>query len=329
MNPQAQRLREVRQAYARLLLRGQACFARWFPEHMLARLPGAVRVRQLKRLVAGRLFPPGMNWVQVQDGFGKGLWLEVDLITERSWCRGKHEPAIQQAVRQLTGPGTVFYDVGAHIGSYALPAARAGAQVIAFEPDPENASRLRAHVHRNQLQDGIQVVQAAVWSRHQGNISFRRGLPRSQGGVSWQDHHPILASGEVIEVQVCSLDDFVRSGAPAPNIIKIDVEGAESEVLKGASDVLLTHRPALIVEVHTASELVLVKEILQGPVYDTTWDTPPEGFPLTCFAVPCRTEPKIPSRTTNLRAPKRVVGDRFSSRSLGHTLYLRILDSRK
>ena len=177
--------------------------------------------------------------------------------------------------------------------AYALPAARAGAWVIAFEPDPENASRLRAHVYRNQLQDGIQVVQAAVWSRPQGSISFRRGLPRSQGGVSWQDHHPILASGEVIEVPVCSLDDFARSGAPAPDIITIDVEGAESEVLKGASDVLQTHRPALIVEVHTASELVRVREILQGPIYDTTWDTPPEGFPRACFAVPCRTQPKI------------------------------------
>ena len=58
-------------------------------------------------------------------------------------------PAIQRAVRQLTERGMVFYDVGAHIGSYALPAARAGARVIAFEPDPENASRLRAHVYRN------------------------------------------------------------------------------------------------------------------------------------------------------------------------------------
>ena len=77
--------------------------------------------------------------------------MEVDLTNERTWWAGTHEPAVQEMLQQLIRENLVLYDVGAHIGFFALPAARLGAQVITFEPDPESAARLRTHITRNHL----------------------------------------------------------------------------------------------------------------------------------------------------------------------------------
>ena len=85
----------------------------------------------------------------------------------------------------------------------------------------------------------------------------------------------------------CGWTILLRSAGPAPHVIKIDVEGAESEVLKGAVGILQAHRPALFVEVHTASENTAVNKILDDADYSARWDIPAEGFPRQCFAVPC------------------------------------------
>jgi len=260
---------------------------RCLPDNALARIPGASCAKAaISRLLRRCLIPQRVEWVQVLDGVAKGLWVQIDLATERDWWSGMHEPAIQVVLQQALGPQKVIYDVGAHLGLFSLPAARLGAHVIAFEPDPENAARLRAHVDRNGFQHNVQVVQAAVFSGTGTSTTFRRGLPRSQGGLCWSKHLPVLASGEVIMVPALRLDNFVAAGGPAPDVIKIDVEGAESEVLKGASRILERDRPALIIEVHTAAEHDRVSRILSALDYQVRWETPREGYPSHCFAAP-------------------------------------------
>jgi len=262
-------------------------FTRCLPGNALPRMSGASLAKAaISSLLRRYIIPHRVEWVQVLDGAAKGLWVQIDLATERDWWSGKHEPAIQDVLLQALGPQKVMYDVGAHLGLLSLPAARLGGHVIAFEPDPENATRLRAHVARNGFQHNIQVVQAAVFSISDTSIIFRRGLPRSQGGLCWKDHLPVLASGEMITVLALRLDDFVAGGGPLPDVIKIDVEGAESEVLKGASQILERDRPALIIEVHTAAEHDRVSRILSALDYQVRWETPREGYPSHCFAAP-------------------------------------------
>jgi FkbM family methyltransferase len=244
-------------------------------------MPGILRAKTaILCLLARYLIPHRVEWVQVQAGLAKGLWFQIDLATERNWWSGRHEPVTQDWLQQALDHQGVMYDVGAHLGRHSLPAARLGAHVVAFEPDPENAARLRAHVDRNGFQNNVQVVQAAVFSNTRASIIFRRGLPRSQGGLCRSNHLPALASGEIITVPALQLDDFVACGGPAPDVIKIDVEGAESEVLKGASRTLERHRPALIIEV------IQVSKILHALDYQARWETPTEGYPRHCFATP-------------------------------------------
>jgi FkbM family methyltransferase len=240
----------------------------------------------VRRFLSRHLIPARKEWVKVQTGLTSGLWICIDLATERTWWLGTHEPVTQQVLQKVLDPSKVMYDVGAHIGFYALAAARLGTRVIAFEPDPESAARLRANVDRNGLGDKVRAVETAVWSRSLPSITFRRGLPRSQGGISWCDHQPVLATDEVIDVAAVCLDDFVAGGGPAPQVIKVDVEGSESEVLNGALNTLRNHRPALILEVHTAGQYAAVTQILDNAAYKARWETPPEVFPRLCFALP-------------------------------------------
>ena len=272
-------------AYTGMLMKGRRALTRWMPRQAVSyfakRLPVVAGIRHFVRR---HLIPRSAEWVQVQQGFAKGIWIRIDLSSERSWWAGTHEPAAQDLLRQIIAADTVFYDVGAHIGFFSLPAARIAARVIAFEPDPENAERLRAHVVRNHLDHKIEVVEAALWSDTSPSITFRTGIPRSQGGVAAENRQPVLAKGSLIQVRAKRLDDFASCGVPAPQIIKVDVEGAAVEVLMGALETVRASRPTLIIEVHTSFEYDGVLHFLEPLSYDVAWSIPPEGFPRQCFA---------------------------------------------
>jgi FkbM family methyltransferase len=272
---------------AGLLMKAGRTITRCLPEDVLSQFPSVLRAgNAVRRFVRKHAFPSRNEWVQVQEGFARGIWLCINLAEERTWWAGSHEPYVQHALRSHLKSHMVAYDVGAHIGFYALPMARVAGQTIAFEPDPESAARLRSHILRNRLEDKIRVLDAAVWSASTPAIDFQRGMPRSQGGVSWKGKRPPLATGPTQSVPAVSLDDFVAAGNPAPHIIKIDVEGGEGQVLAGGGAVMDTIRPIVLVEVHGASEFAAVKQIFEHHCYYEDWVIPREGYPRHCFAFP-------------------------------------------
>ena len=147
-----------------------------------------------------------------------------------------------------TSTGAV-YDVGANCGWFAVRAARAGRPVRAFEPVPATAEYAERNLGRIAGADA-RVVRAAVadapgsatihlYSSSGNNSLHERTLPAG---------HPLRRTGD-IEVSVVRLDDLVGSeGFPPPALIKIDVEGAELAVLRGARQTLAHHRPLVVME---------------------------------------------------------------------------------
>jgi FkbM family methyltransferase len=137
--------------------------------------------------------------------------------------------------------GGCFLDVGANIGYYALLAARAVRVVYAFEPDPRNWPALE----RNAAVAGnIEIVRAAVYSDRRdmmfdvaGNPAVSRLVPDGHGAASR------------MRVQTTTLDHFVAEGPDlAVTGIKIDVEGADLAVLRGAREVLVRQAPLVLTE---------------------------------------------------------------------------------
>jgi FkbM family methyltransferase len=230
-------------------------------------------------------------WVRVQSGLSQGMWMQLRLPGEAGYWRGTHEPDVQNAISAVVRPSTVVYDIGAHVGSIALGAARLVGdlgRVVAFDGDPENIARLRGNTSRNGLEDRVQVVHAAIWScTRSDGISFRRGrTARSQGGVEANGNSPVLGSGEVINVPAVTLDDFVAAGGPLPQLVKIDVEGGEYQVLRGGASLFASQRPLIIAEVHHQQAAEQISAWLDEYQYCAQWNIPQEGFPRRLFAWP-------------------------------------------
>ena len=243
---------------------------------------------RLLRWTRATLVPKSKVWVQVEQGLAKGLWMRLQLPDETFLWRGEHEPDVQALLAKFLKPGWVAYDIGSYVGFFTLAMARVvvcEGWVLSFEPDPENAARVREHVARNGLASQAQVVEAAVWRASKETVTYRRGSQaRSQGGVEADGLKPVLASGEHIVVSSTSLDEFLARGNPAPQLLKIDVEGGEIAVLAGGERLLSEHRPVIICEVHHAEAARWIEEWLPARGYCLDWLIPPEKFPRRLLA---------------------------------------------
>jgi FkbM family methyltransferase len=178
----------------------------------------------------------------IQLGSLRGLYFNSEDLPYRL---GIYELHIQRLLAQHVKESDVFYDVGANRGFISLLASRlvgSEGRVYSFEPLPDNIVQFRDLMARNQV-NNVSLIQAAV--------SARRGKAHlfSSGDSSTAS----LVSGKrkvSREVQVVTLDGFCLEH-PAPTFIKIDVEGAESEVVAGTANLLASSQPLkILVELH-------------------------------------------------------------------------------
>ncbi len=255
-------------------------------------IPGAGQV--LRRILLG-VMPKGKRvWIQIPAGPAKGVWLKIDPYLEAQYISGFPEPAVQAEIARHLRPGGCFYDVGAHIGFYSLMVERLMGgigQVMAFEPDPNNVIELRENLSRNGF-SGTEVVSAAVWS-HSGVVKFQRsgaGHPEEstrRGAVVVSMAEP--SDPNLIDAEAITLDSFIQSH-PAPTMIKVDVEGAEVEVLRGAQELLQKARPVWMFEVHHQTAATLLEENLRQHDYGVKWLAmhPDFPFPRHLLALPAK-----------------------------------------
>ncbi|MEZ5322865.1 MAG: FkbM family methyltransferase [Microthrixaceae bacterium] len=142
--------------------------------------------------------------------------------------------------------GTVV-DVGANAGLMSVVAAAAGAEVIAFEPVPRSRAWTLDNLARNALTDKVDLRPQAV-SDSTGVASFHIPAGGAPSSASLGSEGFRGLDGEVVEVEVTTLDAAGLPGEIA--LIKVDVEGHEHEVLRGAERTIEQSRPQLILEVN-------------------------------------------------------------------------------
>jgi FkbM family methyltransferase len=160
-----------------------------------------------------------------------GSWISV----------GFHEYEEILFTIDLLRAGDLVVDVGANLGVYTLVMSRRGARVVSFEPNPMVADVLRRNVLRNHP-ERISVRQSAVGEVAEV-VSFG-GPTDSQGRLFADGDH-------TTRVQVERLDDISGLGRPA--LIKVDAEGFDGHVLRGATGVIETAHPVIITEVFAGS----------------------------------------------------------------------------
>ena len=149
---------------------------------------------------------------------------------------------MHQEIDRMSGETAI--DVGAHIGSYTLRMASRFRHVIAFEPNPYNRHILKLNIQLNKMQN-VHVEDAALSDTDGVSQLF---LQRTTGGTgSLNPHHYGFKYDTTVQVKVRRLDHFE---IPEVDVLKIDAEGNELQILKGASQTIDSARPILAVEVH-------------------------------------------------------------------------------
>ena len=191
---------------------------------------------------------------QINTGAGAGLLIQTGQ-SNPAYGIGSNEQPVQMAVKKHLNPGDVFYDIGANVGFFTIIAARCVGQngrVIAFEPVPENVALIRKNIRLNNS-DNVEVIQKAVSSvSGEGELLLSH---YSGGSVLSEIDSPPPDLKDSISIDIVSIDELVRNGdIPAPTLVKIDVEGAEHDVLLGMRETIQKHQPVVIYEVDDSKQ---------------------------------------------------------------------------
>jgi FkbM family methyltransferase len=200
--------------------------------------------RRLRRSVVGRSAPTlrASDALPIADGPLRGArWIPQSGL--HACLEGTYEEENQRLLQEHLRHGDVVYDVGANVGFFTLLGSRlvgTGGRVVAFEPFPVALEYLNRHLELNGI-DNVTVIEAAV-SEAARRASFREDPVITMGR---------LVEGGDLEVDVVSLDEiYIEGELPPPDLIKIDVEGEELKVLRGASLLLRDREPMILLATH-------------------------------------------------------------------------------
>lgn len=208
---------------------------------------------------------------------GHGLLKGMKRKGGLGWVPGKFSSTLETAEQQfwsgLNLSGMTVYDVGAFHGLLTLFFAARAKSVVCFEPNTRNYNRLMENLKLNGLSN-VQVRKTGVGSRRE---TLRLvGSPLMPGGssVDGKAAQELLRAGidtVVEEIPIVPLDEeILEAGLPAPDFIKIDIEGWEIEALRGARNTLRTHKPALFLEMH--GETIREKKTKVAAIVSFLWE---------------------------------------------------------
>jgi FkbM family methyltransferase len=164
----------------------------------------------------------------------------TDLIQKKILQRnGFYEPTLLEAIRARVHRGELCVDVGAHLGNHTVFFAKiCGMRVLAFEPQPDIYEILRRNVELNGVDEQVTTFNLAL-GEADGRGTLTRALPHNTGSAR-------LRLDEAGSIRVATLDEHV--GDRKVSLIKIDVEGFELEVLKGAERTIARDMPIICAE---------------------------------------------------------------------------------
>jgi FkbM family methyltransferase len=174
------------------------------------------------------------------------LAFEDDHATRQILAFGAHTRNEVALLTSFVDPGDLIYDVGAHIGTFAIPLANAAGpagRLIAIEADPDNFALLRRNLDRQGLGDRALAVYGIA-----GGQDVLHRAQRTAGHTSATWFTPDPAGEAVTTIQLDDLHLSLGTRQPVA-VIKIDVEGMELAVLRSAQQMLARDRPILYIEI--------------------------------------------------------------------------------
>ena len=188
--------------------------------------------------------------VTMRDG-SRARWDLRDGAEALAWWLGTADDAVREALLARIPADAVVFDVGANIGWWSVPLARhlarGGGRVIAFEPVPSNRARLEWALAANAVAERVTVAAVALGDKPGELGMWFKG---AETGADSGTAALVTGSGEAhLKVPVARLDDWARDhGVTRCDLMKLDIEGAELMMLRGAEGFIARTRPLIFGE---------------------------------------------------------------------------------
>jgi FkbM family methyltransferase len=198
-------------------------------------------------------FAEARGWIPADGVYelGKGITMELQMrdYVDRAIYFDAFEFLGTRHVRRSLQNGGVFVDIGANIGYYTLLAHKRvtnSGRVLAFEPNPETANALRRNIELSGARN-VEVFEVAL-SESPGEATIFRPVGQSHGLASMRNQG--WAETEHYKVPAARLDDILPTNLQRIDFLKVDVEGAEGLVFRGAASTISRYKPAILMELN-------------------------------------------------------------------------------
>lgn len=211
----------------------------------------------------------------VQNGPLKGLRFSGLLLAEIDpLLLNQMEPVLSETITKMDLRDQIAIDVGASYGYYSLLLSRCVGDfglVYAFEPDPDSLLRLARNLELNHVRNVTLLPYALSDNTHADLWTVNPNEPWDNKIVSPAESAalPNLNTRPIVSIPIDIMLESFRGKRIA--LIKIDVEGSEVSVLRGAEKLLQEHRPTIVIELHSADLATQTFQILS--LYGYRWDT--------------------------------------------------------
>ena len=197
------------------------------------------------------------------------------------------EKALIERLESLIGPGSTVYDIGANVGVYAARMARQaglGGRLVCIEANPICVQYLRTNVMLAGLSN-VDILPVALLHKT-GETRFVVNYGNSNLGLSEESGHYGVKAGHEVTVPCFTLDELIATyDLRPPDVIKLDVEGAEHLVMLGMHRTLERRRPRLLIELHGEDCAASTLEVLDR--YGYRYRDPASGEELAGAAAVC------------------------------------------
>ncbi|MFA6404803.1 MAG: FkbM family methyltransferase [Candidatus Paceibacterota bacterium] len=244
---------------------------------LLYRTIRQILLRQIK-------FRPRWNTLQYKSMEGVQMYFDPSGSWQKKMLDGSYDKFLFDRLRDIGASNKVIYDIGAHVGYHSLYFARMvgeGGKIFAFEPNNNNLDRIKLNLdHNKDLEKRIKIFNIAI-SDEYGNAEFNINNDIESGRSSGNfigGAHPFWSRDVYkikgfIKTRVKTIPiDMFREHLDinsSPDIIKLDVEGAEYLALKGAKNTLLSKRPIIFIEIHSMQSMFEVITFLTSLSYSS------------------------------------------------------------
>lgn len=231
------------------------------------------------------------RWYEIKNGVMSGIKLWVNISRDDAFLQmisGIYDKFIYENKHIIKSKRKIIWDIGAHIGYHTLGFAKMvgpSGKVFAFEPNKANQNRLNLNVSGNKdLSRVIQLMPFALGEK-EGKFQFKTtddvDSARSSGGYLTNVLPPldsiVYHDFKQQLVKVKTIDGLIKANKNSvPDIIKLDVEGAETNVIRGGLKMIREKHPIMLIEVHNIKVMKEIMEILIPLKYKISIENLPE-----------------------------------------------------